>query len=114
MNKPVLIIALIVSVLNIILNINISNTAKQHTFWASAFISKEFLISLLIGSASVSTLLYLYTLNASVGKAMILMGAASIIGGVCYGIIRQNYSPATFEVILLVLILLVYTSRLFK
>lgn len=101
MSWQIPILAITVAVLNISLNVWIRKAAVSTNSAFEAFFSKPFLISFLIGTASICALTFLYSSKVELGRAIIMMGAISIVGGAVYSIVLTNYKPDIFEIFIL-------------
>ncbi len=113
MKDTVVIFIIIVGVANIALNIFISKAATLHTSYFEAMKSTTFMIAFLIGTFSILSMLYLYYSKVDLGRAILLMGATSIIGGSLYGILFHGNKFDWAEIVILVFIGSLYSYRLF-
>ena len=113
MNNSVVVFILIVGVANIALNIFVNKAATLHETYFVALKSTTFFIAFLIGAFAVLSMLYLYNSKIDLGRAILLMGATSIIGGSLYGVFCMGNKFDLIEIIILFVIGSLYFYRLF-
>ena len=101
---------LCVPVLNISLNTSIKNTAYNADTLISAIGSHGFLISFFIGMALMLCLLCLYSTGITLSRAILFMGAISILGGSLFGVLFFNETLNRIEWLLfsMLSVLLIY------
>ncbi len=101
-----------VGLLNVALNVLVQKAAGSQRSWSELFSSSEFLIAFLVGCLSFAALFTLYASRIHLGRAILLMGAVSIVGGTLYAIATTDYRPTVTESILLLSIAGLFTYRL--
>lgn len=75
----------LVPVLNIILNTLTARVAKDTDSLWQAVSSSTFFLTILVGTASVTSLVLLYKSGVALPRGILLMGAMSILGGSLWG-----------------------------
>lgn len=81
-------LVILVGILNIAFNVNGRVAATNALSWSSGIFTLQFLLFFLIGCASMFALYTLYFQEVILARAIVLMGAVSIIGGTTYGLLR--------------------------
>lgn len=76
---------ILVGFLNIAFNVWTRKAAAESDSWLEGILSFPFAVAFTIGTASLLTLFTLYSTKIQLGRAILLMGAVSIIGGTLYG-----------------------------
>ena len=95
-------LVLSVGVLNVLLNVWARKSAVEADTWASGFLSWKFGLTFLIGCGSLLALYTLYYSKINLGRAILLMGVVSIVGGTLYGIVvPPRHNPDTNEYVIL-------------
>ena len=75
--------------------------------------STAFLLAFLVGTISLLSIFSLYSLKIELGRAILLMGAASIVGGSLIAVIFFNTTLTSSEYAILALISVLYEYRMF-
>ena len=108
-----ILLILCVPVLNIGLNTSIKITANHsQTFWG-ALGSLGFLISFLVGIALMLSLLGLYSSGIGLARAILIMGAISILGGGLFGVFFYHETLSAVEWLLFFVLSVLLLYRLF-
>ncbi len=84
---------LVVPFLNVLLNTLTARAAKESTSIWNALASTNFLLTIIVGTASVTSLVVLYRSGIALPRGILMMGAASILGGSIWG---MYYSGVRF------------------
>jgi predicted neutral ceramidase superfamily lipid hydrolase len=102
-----------VAVANIVMNILVRRAALESGGYLRGLGSLSFLVALAAGTCSILTLLLVYRLNINLAQGILLMGAASIIGGSIIGFVvfRDRLHP--IELTLLIAIAFLFVLRWF-
>lgn len=74
---------LFVPILNILLNTLTARVAKQSTSLWDALASTTFLLTIAVGTLSVTSLIILYRSGVALPRGMLMMGGFSILGEAC-------------------------------
>lgn len=112
MKLQIVMLVIVTGLLNIALNISVRAAGQKSgaVHFLDSLFSREFLIALLVGTASVLCLLLVHRSQLNLPQAIALMGAVSIVGGSFYGFLRgQALRP--IEVILVVVIAVLFFVR---
>ncbi|MCJ8325148.1 MAG: hypothetical protein MJK06_14805 [Hyphomicrobiales bacterium] len=100
--------------INVLLNIFIKRAADQPGGFWSNISSITFVMAFLVGTLSLVSIFSLYSLKVDLGRAILLMGAASIVGGSVIAIILFDADFSSLEFVILALIAVFYIIRLFN
>jgi fluoride ion exporter CrcB/FEX len=100
-----------VGIINVIINIFLSRSAKTSDSFPTAIFNINFLIALIVGMLSILAILYVYKSNLNLAQGVILMGAISIIIGTIYGVVFQNNKISVVEMLIFIILILLYFVR---
>lgn len=100
-----------VAVANVMMNVLVWKAAGGASSYWRALGSRGFALALLAGTCSILTLLLVYRLRVNVAQGIVLMGAASIVGGSVFGVLALKNRLAAVEWILLVTIAALFVIR---
>jgi len=118
MTKYVLLFAFLVSLANIGLNYLATTAAAAAANWSSIFFTRAFVLAFAVGTASLVFMMTLYYFgkNNQFGMAngILLMGAASIVGGTLIGYFQPGSRVLWSEWTIFALILLFVFIRFLK
>jgi hypothetical protein len=103
-----------IPILNIALNTAAKSVGSPDRTLVSALISWKFALAFCIGSTSLVLLVALYRTGIPLGRAILLMGAMSILGGAAWGYLFHRVAPTPIEVALLVAIGALLFVRLYQ
>jgi glucan phosphoethanolaminetransferase (alkaline phosphatase superfamily) len=107
-------LAISVGLVNIAFNAQAQRAAKSAESWGQGVISLEFLLLFVIGCVSLLLLYTLYSLQVPLARAILLMGAVSIVGGTMFGIAFRGNRIDAIEWCLFGVITLLLCYRLFR
>lgn len=112
MKIPIWLLIVAAPVLNIALNLTLQKAARQGSDFLSATRTTEFLVAFALGLCSMLTILLLYSTGVSLARAILLMGAISILGGSAYGVLKLGNTLDWIEwgLLLLIAALLLYRA----
>ncbi len=82
------------------LNIFVKSVADKHETVFSAVFSKDMGIAFFFGVMSFSALFFLYFSRIDLGRAILLMGAVSILGGFLFSMLLRGYKPNISEIVI--------------
>lgn len=102
---------LCVAIANVAMNILVRSAAVQSPSYSRALTSRTFALALVVGTCSVVTLLLVYRLNVNLSQGILLMGAASIVGGSLIGVFVFRTSLHAIEWLLLAVMVLLFVFR---
>jgi multidrug transporter EmrE-like cation transporter len=114
MNVLAWILACAVGLVNIAFNVQAQRAAGTAETWGEGMASVQFLLLFLIGCASLLLLYTLYCQQVPLARAILLMGAVSIVGGTLFGIVVRGNQLDTIEWCLIGAITLLFCYRLFR
>ena len=103
-----------VGLLNIAFNVNARIAASAANSWYEGLFTFRFFFYFLIGFTSLLALYTLYFQGIALPRAILLMGAISIIGGTVYGLIKGQRLDNIELSILLALVALFFYRLLIK
>ena len=106
-----LVFLFIVPILNIVLNTFARRTAIEANSFLEAILSVNFAITFAVGMASVLAMISLYRSGVALPRAIIFMGAISIVGGAIWGFFHANLRPNFLEVVLIAVITMLMLVR---
>ncbi len=86
MKSLTILLIITVSILNIFLNLSLKKTAGTGDGLYQSIMSGAFVVCLLIGLLSFSSLFALYCTGITLSRGILMMGAISILGGSLYGV----------------------------
>lgn len=101
----------IVGVTNVFLNYLVQRAASQDGEALQNLFSLSFLAAFCVGVVSLLFLFLLYSSRVELGRAILLMGATSIVGGSLFGLAVSSAKFSMIEWALLGLISLFYVAR---
>lgn len=90
MKLVTILLILLVPVLNISLNTSVKSTANNAGTYIEAIRSHEILLPFLIGILLIGCMLGLYFTGINLSRAILTMGAISILGGSLFGVYYYN------------------------
>jgi hypothetical protein len=114
MNVWAWMLAITVGLLNIAFNVQAQRTAEYADSWPEGLLSFHFFLLFVIGCVSLLVLYTLYSQQVPLARAVLLMGAISILGGTMFGIIVRGNRLDGIEWCLVVAISLLFCYRLFR
>ena len=104
-------LAIIVGLLNILFNVQAQRAAVYASSWGDGLWSVQFLILFVIGCSSLLFLYTLYCQDVSLARAILFMGAVSIVGGAMFGVFIRGNRLDAIEWCLMSAIVLLYIYR---
>lgn len=107
-----IVLVVAVGLLNILFNVTVQNAATQQGDIVARMISREFLIAFCVGCASLGALFALYASGIFLGRAILLMGVVSIIGGALVGIAWKKQPIDHVETALLGILAILFVYRI--
>lgn len=106
--------AIFVGLVNVALNFWIRSAAQQSDSVIDNILSAKFLTAFFLGLVSLSCLFFLYSLKADLGRAILLAGAVSILGGCLFSMLHFNIGFTVSEKAILFLIAAFYVMQFLK
>lgn len=104
----------LIGTINIAFNYAIYEAAQSGKTWSQAVFTIPFALAFALGSTSLCALLFLYTSGIYLGRAILLMGVVSIIGGSIFGaLIKKSQRLDTVEIALLITLGALFAYRSF-
>lgn len=100
-----------VAIANVAMNFLMSSAAAGKGRYLESLRSPKFFAALIVGIFSALALLYVYSFKINLAQGVLLMGAASIVGGSLFGVVVIGNRLALEEWVLLVLIALLFAYR---
>ena len=104
----------VVPVLNIILNTLTARAAKESASVWDAVSSLTFLTTVIVGTASVTSLIVLYRSGVKLPQGILFMGAASILCGSIWGMLHTGVTFTRLEWALFLCIAFFLVARLYQ
>ena len=114
MNKSALAIVLSVGLINVVLNILLSLSAKNGQTAIQSFFSWYFALAFFVGMLSISLIVMVYRSGINLSQGIVLMAATSIIIGTIYGYFVSKNRLSFIEYAIFFVLLVLYIFRWFK
>ena len=103
-----------VSIGSIGLNILLKKTADKADSFINAVLSQDFAVSFLVGTCTALLMLAVYLTTIELARAVLLMGALSILGGTMIGVVVFNNRLDAVEWGIFGILVSLYAYRLYK
>ncbi len=103
-----------VAVSSIALNILLKRTAENALGFTDALMSVRFALAFAVGTCAALLMLWLYVTRIDLARAILLMGALSIIGGTLIGVMFYRDKLDSVEWLLFGTIVVLYMYRMWR
>ena len=103
-----------IAISSIALNILLKRTADNAPGFADALCSARFAIAFAVGTCAALLMLWLYVTRIDLARAILLMGALSIIGGILIGVMFYRNRLNSVEWLLFGTIVALYLYRMWR
>lgn len=113
--KPLTIVLIAaVSIGSIGLNILLKKTADKADNFVTAVLSQDFAVAFFVGTCTALLMLAVYLMKIDLARAILLMGALSILGGAVVGVVLFDNRLDAIEWGIFGLLAILYAYRLYK